>query len=60
MRKIVDFLVESGVFEGSALIGECEETVRWGLILNLSGGMNDAGGDWSSGRDIRRILRRRS
>ena len=47
-------------FEGNVNIGECEGTVRRGLILNLAGGMKDAGGDWRSGRCIYRILRRRS
>ena len=60
MRKIVDFWVKSGVFEGSALIGECEGTVRRESVLNHIRGVKDAGGNWSSGRDIRRILRRRS
>ena len=57
MRKVVNFLAKSVDFEGNVNIGECEGTVRRGLILNLSGGMNDAGGDWRSGRYIYRIMR---
>ena len=53
----MSFFVKSGVFEGNAIIGEYEETMRRGLILNLSRGMNDAGGYWRSGRYIYRILR---
>ena len=51
-RRRVSFLVKSVDFEGNVNIGECEGTVRRGLILNLSGGMKDAGGDWRSGRYI--------
>ena len=60
VRGIVDFWVKSVDFEGNVIIGEYEGTVRWGLILNYIRGMKDAGRDWSSGPDIRRILRRRS
>ena len=60
VRSIVSFLVKSVDFEGNVIIGDCEETVRRGLILNLSRGMNDAGGYGKSGRCIYRILRWRS
>ena len=52
VRRKVYFWVKSVDFEGNVIIGECEGTVRRGLLLNLSGGMNDAGGDWRSGRCI--------
>ena len=57
MRRRVSFLVKSVDFEGNDIIGKYEGTVRRGLILNLSGGMKDAGGDWRSGRCIYRIMR---
>ena len=52
MRKVVNFLAKSGVFEGNVIIGECEGTVRRGLILNLSGGVKDARGAGRLGRYI--------
>ena len=56
----MSFLVKRMDFEGNVIIGECERTVRRGLVLNLSGGVKDARGYWRSGRCIYRILRRRS
>ena len=60
VRSIVSFFVKSVDFEGNAIIGRCEGTVRWGLILNHIRGVKDVGGDGRSGRYIYRIMRWRS